>query len=208
MDLKKRASETLFTHLGWTLRGAELAAGRRRCVVTAAPHTSNWDTLYSLAAFELIGLPVRFTIKKEWMRFPFNLALGPLGGISIDRAPRDDGHGGRARPSMVEAMVDLFHETPGDLAIMVTPEGSRSRRDHWKTGFWHVARQAGVPILLGYLDYAKREAGLGDVIEPTDLEADMRRVMAFYAGVSGLHPERFMLDSRYAPGSPAQADAT
>jgi hypothetical protein len=168
-------------------------------VVTAAPHTSNWDAVYSLAAFELLGLPVRFTIKKEWMTFPFNLVLGPLGGLSIDRSPREDGHGGRTRPSMVEAMVRLFEETPGDLAMMVTPEGSRSRRSTWKTGFWHVARQAKVPILLGYLDYERREAGLGAVIEPTDLERDMRTLMAFYAGISGRHPERFELDARYAP---------
>lgn len=207
MQLKRLTSEALFSLEGWTLRGTELVEGHRRCVVTAAPHTSNWDILYSLAAFEMLGLPVRFTIKKEWMRMPWKLALGPLGGISIDRSPRDDGHGGRARPSMVEAMVRIFEETPGDIAVMVTPEGSRSRRSEWKTGFWHVARQARVPILLGYLDYAKREAGLGRVIIPTDFDADMREMMAFYAGITGRHPERFELDARFAPRPSVSAAA-
>ncbi len=203
MDVKRLTCEALFAREGWTLKGAELVAGHRRCVVTAAPHTSNWDILYALAAFEMLDLPVRFTIKQEWMRFPWKLALGPLGGISIDRSPRDDGHGGRVRPSMVEAMVRIFTETPGDIAVMVTPEGSRSRRREWKTGFWHVARQAGVPILLGYLDYARREAGVGRVIIPTDFESDMRDMMAFYADISGRHPARFELDARFAPSSAA-----
>jgi len=201
VDVKRLASEALFAHEGWILKGAKLVAGHRRCVVTAAPHTSNWDILYALATFELLDLPVRFTIKQEWMRFPWKLALGPLGGISIDRSPRDDGHGGHVRPSMVEAMVRLFAETQGDLAVMVTPEGSRSRRREWKTGFWHVARQANVPILLGYLDYARREAGVGQVLFPTDFEADMRTMMAFYRDVTGCHPERFELDARFSAHS-------
>lgn len=202
MNLRKTTSETMFRAAGWTLKGAEMAAANRRAVVTAAPHTSNWDLLFSLTAFDLLEIPVRFTIKQEWMKWPWGLALGPLGGISIDRTPQPAEGGGSRRPSMVEAMVKIFAEHRGDIAIMVTPEGTRSRRDVWKTGFWHVARQAGVPILLGYLDYAKKEAGLGAVIEPDDFETDMREMMAFYATVAPKHPEYFALDKRFAPGAP------
>jgi 1-acyl-sn-glycerol-3-phosphate acyltransferase len=202
MNLRKRTSETLFRTTGWTLAGADLVEGNRRCVVTAAPHTSNWDLLYSLAAFDLLELPVRFTIKQEWMRWPWNLALGPLGGISIDRSPQPAGDGAVRRPSMVDAMVRIFDTHPGDIAIMVTPEGTRSRRDEWKTGFWHVAKRANVPILLGYLDYAKKCAGIGRVIVPTDFDTDMRDMMAFYADVTPAHPELFALDKRFAPGAP------
>jgi hypothetical protein len=104
-------------------------------------------------------------------------------------------------------MVRIFAETPGDIAVMVTPEGSRSRRAEWKTGFWHVARQAGVPILLGYLDYARREAGIGRVIVPTDFESDMRAMMDFYASIAGRHPERFQLDARFTSTAPRASAA-
>lgn len=203
MNIRKIAAGNVFRTAGWRLVGAELAQTHRRAVVTAAPHTSNWDLLFSLAAFELLDVPVRFTIKREWMKFPWKIAIEPLGGIAIDRSPQPDGAGATRRPSMVEAMVRLFRDHPSELAIMVTPEGTRGARDAWKTGFWHVAKQAGVPILLGYLDYRKKEAGLGAVIEPTDLDTDMRRMMAFYANVTGRHPELFKLDKRYA--GPAEA---
>jgi len=199
MKIRKTSAQGLFQATGWKLKGAEIAHKNARCVVAAAPHTSNWDMLFSLAAFELLGLPVRFTIKKEWMRWPFNLGLEPLGALAVDRSPQPVEGGQARRPSMVEAMVRLFADDPGELAIMVTPEGSRSARDEWKTGFWHVARQAGVPILLGYLDYKKKEAGVGGIIHPGDFETDMRTMMTFYRDVTACHPELFKLDHRYLP---------
>ncbi|RAL22488.1 acyltransferase [Lujinxingia litoralis] len=180
---------------GWRFVGKELTE-HRRCVVVAAPHTSNWDLIYTIASFELMGLPLRFTIKREWMRFPFNLILGPVGGLAIDRRPRAETG---ERPSMVEAMVTLFDEHPDELAIAVTPEGTRSRRERWRSGFYHVAREAGVPILLGYLDYGKKEAGIGKVIIPgDDFESDMREIMAFYAQVEAHSPAKFALDQRFS----------
>jgi len=199
MDIRKRGSAAFLKSQGWTFKGEEFTRAHRRCVVTAAPHTSNADLLYTLAVFEMLELPVRFTIKKEWMRFPWGHVFGPLGGLAIDRSPKPTGDGGARRPSMVEAMVGLFEEHPGELAMLVTPEGTRSRRDTWKTGFWHVARAAGVPILVGYLDYARKEAGVGLVIEPSDLETDMRAMMAFYSTITPRHPANFALDRRYAP---------
>jgi 1-acyl-sn-glycerol-3-phosphate acyltransferase len=187
-------SRTLFRQGGWKVMGSELAE-HRRCVVTAAPHTSNWDLFYTIAAFDAMNLPMRFTIKKEWLRFPFDRIVGPVGAIGIDRTPRRPGE---ARPSMTDAMVRLFEDEPGELALVVTPEGTRSRRTEWKTGFWHVARQAQVPILLGYLDYARKEAGIGMVIHPTDLEGDMRRMMAFYGTCAPFDPSKFSLDVRYS----------
>ena len=179
---------------GWTLVGDDLQ-NHPRSVVIAAPHTSNWDMVYSLAAFGLLDLPVRFTIKKEWLRFPFRSSLEGVGAIAIDRTPRQPGE---KRPSAVEAMVRLFEENPGPLALMITPEGTRSLRTRWKSGFYHVALGAEVPILLGYLDYAKREAGVGRIVHPTgDFDADMRIISEFYRHVQGRHPEKFSLDERY-----------
>lgn len=186
---------------GWTLVGDDLQR-HPRSVVIAAPHTSNWDMVYSLAAFELLKLPLRFTIKKEWLRFPFRSIMEDVGAIAIDRSPRQPGE---KRASAVEAMARLFEENPGPLALMITPEGTRSLRTRWKSGFYHVAMSAEVPILLGYLDYAKREAGVGRIVHPTgDFDADMRIISEFYRNVQGRHPENFSLDERYI--QPADAE--
>ena len=81
---------------------------------------------------------------------------------------------------------------------MITPEGTRARRTQWKTGFYYAALKAGVPICLGYLDYAKKEAGVGPALYPTgNLEADMRKIMDFYRNIKGKYPELFSLDERF-----------
>lgn len=167
----------------------------RKCVVIAAPHTSNWDFWYCMAAFSIYRLKIRFTVKKEWMRFPYNLLMGPLGGIGIDRSPKKEGD---PRRSQTEAMTDLFKDHD-ELVLVMTPEGTRSKVTHWKTGFYHVAKEAGIPILLGYADYKKKVAGIGKVIYPTDMEKDMKEIMAFYKDVTGKFPEKFSLDVNYLP---------
>lgn len=194
----KLISKLIFAIFGWTFKD-HVGGGYNRCVMIAAPHTSNWDLLFARAAFYLMDIPVRYTVKKEWMRFPFSLVFGPLGAIAIDRSPKK---AGEERQSMTEAMIDLFNKNK-DLAVMVTPEGTRSLRTKWKTGFYHVAVGAKVPIGLGYLDYKKREAGVGKLIYPSgDMEKDMREIMAFYKNIQGKHPEKFSVDLDYTPPTP------
>ncbi len=193
--MSKTLASRLLALSGWRI-APDYPAETERCVMIAAPHTSNWDIWYARLGFFVMGIPVRFTIKKEWMRFPFNLALGPLGGLGIDRSPRKaDG----SRPSYTEQMIELF-EKHERLAVMVTPEGTRSKRSTWKTGFYYVALGAKVPICLGYLDYANKIAGVGPAIHPTgDIQADMHRILEFYSHIQGKHPEKFALDERYWP---------
>lgn len=182
----------IFNILGWTLK-TEAIKGIKQSITIAAPHTSNLDLPLSSAAFEMMNLPVKFTVKKEWVRFPFkNIAL-KLGAIAIDRSPKSKNEN---RPSMVEAMVKLFQENE-ILHIMVTPEGTRSKRTEWKTGFWHTAKQANVPILCGYLDYKNKIAGIGKIIYPNDFEQDMKTIMEFYTQITPRYPEKFSLDQRY-----------
>ncbi len=190
----KSLSRALFRLQGWEVKGAELSH-YRRCVIVGAPHTSNWDMPYTLATFDQFGMPVRFTIKEEWMRFPFDRVIGPAGGIAIDRSPKEEGGD---RPSMVEAMIGLFDDPERELALVVTPEATRARVEEWKTGFYYVAEGANVPILLGYVDYAKKETGIGKVIEAGQgLEKTMREMMDFYRTVTPRYEERFCLDQRY-----------
>lgn len=160
----------------------------------AAPHTSNWDLVYALAAYDLMGIPMRFTLKHQLMRFPYNLIFKPIGAIGIDRRPKVVGG---ERKSMVEAMTDLFNGRDS-LNVMVTPEGSRSKRDKWKTGFYYVALNAKVPIGLGYLDYKKKEAGVGKLVFPSgDIKKDMKEIMDFYRTVTPCNTEKFSLDKEY-----------
>jgi len=185
--------DLIFTLHGWKLN-PNRPEGIDRCVMIAAPHTSNWDLIYAIAAFRRMKIPLRFTIKKEWIRFPFKRLILSMGGIGIDRRPKNPGE---QRLSMVDAMANLF-TTNDQISVMVTPEGTRKLSTTWKTGFYVVARNAGVPIGLGYLDYAKKEAGVGGMIFPgEDMEGDMRKIMAFYKDISPKYPEKFLVDTNY-----------
>ncbi len=189
----KFISYLLLKAFGWTAF-IEEGLQANRCVMIASPHTSNWDLLFTILAFNYFRIPMRFTIKNEWMRFPFGLLMRPLGAIGIDRSPKKEGD---KRLSMVDAMANLFAENER-IAVVVTPEGSRSLRTEWKTGFYYVAKTAGVPICFGYLDYAKKEAGVGGQVFPSDnMEEDLKKVMEFYSKIAPKFPEKFSVDQRY-----------
>ena len=180
----------------WEFDSASMTEEVHNCVMIAAPHTSNWDLIYMMGSFDLLGIKIRFTIKKEWSKYPIiSRIIEKMGAIWIDRSPKT---GSTERKSMVEAMVDLFKANPR-LTLVVTPEGTRAKRTEWKTGFYHVAVQAGVPIALGYLDYKKKKAGVGKIVHPSgDMEKDLREIMAFYKTITPCHPELFSVDLRYA----------
>ena len=165
-----------------------------QCVMIAAPHTSNWDALYARLALKALGVNVRLTIKDSYMKFPFGPFVRALGGIGIDRTPKAEGE---PRPGMVEVMTDLFKDHP-KLVMLVTPEATRAKQEQWKTGFYHVATSAGVPIALAYMDYAKKKTGVGKIVYPTgDYEKDMAEIMDFYSQINAKFPENFSVDKRY-----------
>ena len=98
---------------------------------------------------------------------------------------------------MVQVMADLFKEHP-EFVMLVTPEGTRSRQQEWKSGFYHIAKTANVPIALAFIDYSQKTVGVGKVIYPSDnFEADMQEIMAFYSTIPALFPENFSVDTRY-----------
>jgi 1-acyl-sn-glycerol-3-phosphate acyltransferase len=184
----KFLSWLIFKLTGWKVKGA-LPPGVKKCVMIAAPHTSNWDFIYARAAFFLMGVPVRYTIKKESMStFPLNIILKSLGAIPVERNKERAHKSGQG--SLVFAMADLFRERD-ELVVLVTPEGTRKFVPKWKTGFYHVALRAKVPIVLGYLDYAKKEAGIGPLVQPSgNLNEDMRKILSFYANIPAKYPEQ------------------
>lgn len=182
----------IFKLTGWKT-DANLPNQIKKCIIIAAPHTSNWDFWYCMAAFKIYNLRIRFTVKKEWMRFPFSLLMKPLGAIGIDRTPRGPQN---VRPGFVAMMTELFNANE-ELTIVITPEGTRSKNDKWKTGFYHVAKAANVPILLGYVDYEKKVAGIAQTICVSDYESDMKQIMAFYKTIHPKFPQNFSVDAGF-----------
>ena len=189
----KKLAEQGLNILGWELDN-HWDLNVDQCVMIAAPHTSNWDALYARLALKALGVNVRLTIKDSYMKFPFGPFVRAMGGIGIDRRPKQ---AGQERPSMVQVMADLFKTHP-KLVMLVTPEGTRAKQEQWKTGFYHVAMSAGVPIALAYMDYAKQKTGVGKIIYPTgDYEKDMTEIMDFYVAIQAKFPEKFSVDQRY-----------
>ena len=183
--MMKFLSRIVFWITGWSLND-NWPKGLKKAVLIAIPHTSNWDLLYARSAFYLMDIPVRFTIKKEVMVGPLGWFIKALGGIAIDRKRIP---GGR-KQTYTEAMVNMLKESD-ELVIMVTPEGTRSAVKKWKSGFYHIALGADVPVVVGYLDYKKKEAGIGPAIYPNgDMEGQIEEMMAFGRTVTGKYPEK------------------
>jgi 1-acyl-sn-glycerol-3-phosphate acyltransferase len=152
-----------------------------RCVMIAAPHTSNWDAPIALAMMFAFRFKAHWLVKHTAFRWPFQGVLTWLGGIPINRKKSTD---------VVTQMVEELKRRT-ELVLLISPEGTRKRVHRWKTGFYHIACGAGVPLVLAFLDYSRKEGGLGPVFHPTgDLNADMAEILAFYSTVTGRHPER------------------
>ena len=164
-----------------------------RCVMIVAPHTTNWDFIFGVGAFYDLKIPARFAMKKEWFNFPFKWLISSLGGVPIDRKRKKNS---TENISSVKAMANIF-KSHDQICMTITPEGSRSPMDEWRTGFWHIAKLANVPICLGHLNYETKIAEISKVIIPTDFDKDLKEIMAFYNGKKGKYPEKFTLDHRY-----------
>lgn len=174
----------IFRQKGWQL-GPNIPAHIKKCVIIAAPHTSNWDFVFALGALHLFGVKVKYLAKKELFTFPLKAILTSTGGIPIDRSKRT---------GMVEAAIHEFNTTE-ELALMIAGEGTRGKVKKWKSGFYHVALGAGVPLMLAYLDYAKKEAGFGEPIYLSgDKEKDALLIRDFYADKRAKFPENFSPD--------------
>ena len=164
--------------LGWKTRGEPL--DHQRCVLIGAPHTSNWD--FPLMLMVVLKLKLRVFWMGKHTLFPFGLGwfMKWLGGIPTNRS---------AAHNVVGDTVRQYKEND-ELIILVPPEGTRSKVTRWKTGFYHIANNANVPILLGYVDASIKEAGFADFFSPTgDIERDMEKIRAFYANKQGLNPD-------------------
>lgn len=167
---------------GWKIEGA-LPADAAKCVLIAAPHTSNWDLPYTLMVAFALRLNIYWMGKHSLFRPPFGAVMRWLGGIAVDR--------GRST-NLVTASAQAIQAADGPLQLVVPPEGTRGRTRHWKTGFYFIALEARVPIVMAYMDYERKLSGLGPVFTPSgDVERDMAEIKRFYAPFKGKRADSF-----------------
>jgi 1-acyl-sn-glycerol-3-phosphate acyltransferase len=149
-------------------------------ILVGAPHTSNWDWVAMVALTWRDGVQPRVLIKRELFRGPLAPLLRVTGGVPLDRK----NPGATVRELLSQAKKDE------DFLLVVAAEGTRKKADYWKSGFYKIARQTGLPISLGFIDGPTRTMGVGPTFTPTgDVAADMDVVRAFYADKRGVHPE-------------------
>ncbi|NKI36166.1 glycerol acyltransferase [Wenzhouxiangella sp. XN79A] len=175
----KNFARFLLRAFGWTLTQAD--PGTRRYVLVFAPHTSNWDFVVGLLAAWALGLKAHWMGKHSLFRGPLGPVFRWWGGIPVDRSRR-----GELSRQMAARFAAAEH-----FVLGIAPEGTRSFSDHWKSGFWHIARAAGVPVVMAYIDYPRKQVGMGASFVPgDDLEADFVRIRAFYADKRGRFPDK------------------
>ena len=175
----KEISLFILRFFGWRLQAD--TPPDKKFIIIGAPHTSNWDFPLALLALAGMGLDFNWVGKHTLFRFPFGFFFTALGGIPVDR---------NIRQSFIKKMIDLF-STSDEFILAIAPEGTRAKTGYWKTGFYSIAVDAGIPIALGYLDYKNKTMGVGATLYPTsDIEKDFRIIQEFYASKTGRFPEK------------------
>jgi 1-acyl-sn-glycerol-3-phosphate acyltransferase len=173
----------LFRWKGWTFEGS--APDAKKFVILGAPHTSNWDFIFFLGAVTTLGLKPSFMGKLPLFRWPLTRFMHDMGGIPIDRNAKDLNY--------VDQMIAAFAEAE-ELALVIAPEGTRGKIKGWRSGFYHIALGAGVPILPAWVDYTRKKGAIGAAIMPSgDYAADLRKIAEFYYSNLPGHPKLAVL---------------
>lgn len=178
--MKKKLARWLLTRAGWTLEGTR--PSQLRYVLIAAPHTSNWDFPLMLVFAAAFDIKVTWMGKHSLFFPPLGWFMSMMGGMPIVR---------HKNTNVVSTMVDVFNNAR-ELVLVVPTEGTRDRTPYWKSGFYHIARQAGVPIVPSFLDFARKRGGFGPALEISgNVNADMQYFRDFYFGMAGKFPGKF-----------------
>jgi 1-acyl-sn-glycerol-3-phosphate acyltransferase len=177
-SLRSRLAHRVLRLLGWRAEVAPLPGPKG--VIIVYPHTSNWDFPLGYLAKVAAGLPVQWVGKDSLFRWPLGGLLRWMGGIPVNR---------RVRTGLVDQLRGEMDRRE-EVWLVIAPEGTRSLSDHWKSGFWHLASSAGVPVGLAFIDYPRRSVGLKTYLQLTgNAETDLEAMRGAYEGKVGLHPE-------------------
>lgn len=176
--LRSRTALMCLRLTGWTIL---LAPPPSKFVAAAAPHTSNADFWPGLFWKWATRSPLHYVAKEELFRFPMGVFMRSVGGIPLNRA--------KAKANFVNAVVDIIDREP-EIMLLVAPEGTRAHAPHWKTGFYYMAYEAGVPIGVMILDWPRKRVGVVGYIMPTgDIESDFNRIRELVGDATGKKPE-------------------
>lgn len=179
---KKFCNWYLYKHGGWTVNVTEPHPDKY--IICLAPHTSNWDFVIGQLYIGARGMKSHFLMKKEWFFWPLGPLFRRIGGIPVNRGKHT---------SMTDAMAETAREAK-EFHLCITPEGTRSRVEDWKKGFYFIALKAELPILLYAVDYPKRLIRCTKTIIPNgDLEGQMREIKLYYKDFTGKKPENFSI---------------
>jgi 1-acyl-sn-glycerol-3-phosphate acyltransferase len=173
-------ARSLLSLFGWRIEAD--VPDLPKFVMVGAPHTSNWDFLLTVATFYSLSVKISWMGKSSLFRRPFKGVMEWLGGVPVDRAGKREG--------IVEQTVKAFagHEK---FVIAVMPEGTRSKVAQWKTGFYHIAQEARVPIVLVRFDYGRKIMGIGPTIEPSGDPAEgVANIQSMFANIEGKNPRQ------------------
>ena len=177
--MKKSISKFILYMMGWRIVGT--IEYPKRCIIIGAPHTSNWDFLIGRCYSYIIGISPKYLIKKEWF-VPLLAAFFRInGGIPVSRQEKNN---------LVEKISDLYQRENFMLAL--SPEGTRSRVNKWKTGFYYIAMTAKVPIVLVKIDYRLKEVGvISEMVASGNIEEDMIQIEKKFKNVIGKIPQNY-----------------
>ncbi|MEN8171481.1 MAG: lysophospholipid acyltransferase family protein [Chloroflexota bacterium] len=177
--LLERTAKVSLRMVGWSL--VSNLPLTQKFLLVGAPHTSNWDFPIALLMMAGLGLRLRWIGKDSLFRGIKGPFMRGLGGIPVERG---------ARKNFVGQIVDLYNSRD-EMVITIAPEGTRKYVDHWKTGFYHIAVKAKVPVALGFLDYEKKSCGVGGYFTPSgNQEADLKILQDFYEEKTGKFPRQ------------------
>ena len=169
------------TLFGWKVN-VEKIKPVKKSIIIEAPHTSNWDFFIGIIAALSINLKFKFLIKKEWNKPIIGKLLSKLGAIFIDRSKKT---------GVTEEIASLLNQIE-EGHIIFTPEGTRSKREKWKTGFYYIALNAQLPISIAYIDYKSKQLGIHDVIHPTgNINEDCNILRDFYKTITPKNKQNY-----------------
>ena len=172
-------SKLLFFFSGWQIEGQ--VPEEKKYVIIVAPHTSAWDFIYGIAAKKILGLKFHFIGKAELFRPPFGWFFRLLGGYPVDRSKNN---------RLVDTAIALFKQNDS-FAIALAPEGTREFAPDFKTGFYHIAMGANVPIRMVGIDYVRRIISIAEPFYPTgNMEKDLKEIHQYFQYFYGKYPEK------------------
>lgn len=172
----------LYKCLGW--KKDVIVEHPDKCIICLAPHTSNWDFIISTLYSHAENFASNYLMKKEWFFWPLGPIFRKMGGIPVYRDKKT---------SMTESLAEVARKEE-HFCLAITPEGTRKANPDWKKGFYFIALNAGIPILLYALDYERKLIYCHRSFTPTgDVDKDMQEIKEYYRNFKGKKPEQFVI---------------